>query len=99
MSKQGGIEFSAAQQSSEDTLIAADILLVADFSRDETAWRLENEIRSQAEWGYRVALVHIPTSRRDATIHPDIASCVVEGLAEPVEPSAKAVKARVALVY
>ncbi|MCC6983576.1 MAG: hypothetical protein IT535_09930 [Bauldia sp.] len=99
MSKPGA-EFVASHEAPQDHLVVADIILVADFSRGELGWRLESDIRAQAEWGYRTALIHVPTGPRSkATIHPDIAACVAEGLAEPVEPAARAIKARLVVVY
>ena len=94
-------ELDEGRQMAGGDLIAADIAVIADFSSGEMAWRLESEIRAQAELGYRTALIHVQAGAREAPshIHPDINACVEQGLAAPVEPAGTAVRTRLALVY
>ncbi len=93
-------EVSEGERAASGDLVAADIAVVADFSSGEMAWRLESEIRAQAELGYRTALIHVQAgAREDSYIHPDINACVEQGLALPLEPAGRAVRARLTLIY
>jgi hypothetical protein len=69
---------------------SVDVAILADFrTGGETAWRLAQEIRIQAEAGYTTALVHMPPPSRDGGgahpgAHPGIEACLREGLAMPL---------------
>src|SRR5689334_21957815 len=95
-----GAELVAEADTAVERLVVSDVAIVADFSDSETAWRIESDVQTQFEWGYRTALIPVnPGLTAEAMIQPDIAACVREGLAVAVNPAAQAVRARLVVVY
>jgi UDP:flavonoid glycosyltransferase YjiC (YdhE family)/glycosyltransferase involved in cell wall biosynthesis len=76
-------------------VVRFDTVRVADFRRiGEPAWRIAEEVRIEAEAGYRCGLAHVDIdgpNRLDA-IHPAIDALVRVGAASPIEPAASALR-------
>jgi hypothetical protein len=90
---------SGQDGSGHRSLVSADIAVIADFSSPELAWRLEAETQTQSALGYRTVFVHLASNRQEMRpVHPDLNSCVAQGLAQAIDPANQVVRARLALI-
>jgi UDP:flavonoid glycosyltransferase YjiC (YdhE family) len=85
----------------DPSFVQADIAVVADMrATDETAWRIANEIRIQADARFKTVLFHLEaTPAAAATVNPLIDACVREGLATPCDPEATLARVRLVVVH
>jgi UDP:flavonoid glycosyltransferase YjiC (YdhE family) len=81
--------------------VTIDVVQLGDLrTARDTAWRIANETRIQAESGYSTGLVHVATSGPDhmTVIHPAIDELVHDGTAVPINPATPSVIARLLIV-
>ena len=89
----------AAPVEAFDIAILFDIVILADFTRGgDSGFRIAQEIRSYADLGLSVGLVHLQVSQPGAAVSPDVQVCVRAGLAV-VLPASPNVHARLAIVH
>ena len=81
--------------------VSVDIVQLGDLrTARDTAWRIVDEIRIQAESGYSTGLVHAATNAPDhmTVIHPAIDELVRDGTALPINPATPSVTTQLLIV-
>jgi hypothetical protein len=75
-----GCRWKSCRPVQKSTIDRYDLAIIADFSsHSDDCWRVGEEVRYAAGLGYSVGLINV--AEANARVHPDIVSCLFEGLA------------------